>query len=39
MKSIDLDRKEKSYVIRKTEFKKFLTRVSVNTEKEFPRDS
>ena len=28
--------KEKSYVIRETEFRKFLTKANMNTEKEFP---
>ena len=39
MESIDLGRKEKSYAICKTEFKKSLAKASVNTGKEFSRDS
>ena len=39
MESINLGRKKKSYAIHKTEFRKSLTRVSVNTEKEFSQDS
>ena len=35
MKSSTLIEKEKSYVIRETEFRKFLVKVSVNSEKEF----
>ena len=38
MESIDVSRKV-SYAIRKTEFRKPLTRARVNTKKEFPQNS
>ena len=39
MESSILVEKEKSYAICKTEFKKSLVRVSVNTKKEFSQNS